>query len=82
MQKAVPDNTLNWRSEGKLRRNLSLLEATVYSISYVIGTGIFLKPATVLINTGSTGVVAALIGITVYIYSKKKYAGQEIHISE
>lgn len=40
---------------GELRRNLTLLEATVYSISFVIGTGIFLKPATVLDDVGSTG---------------------------
>lgn len=33
-------------------------------------------------KTAIIGVVAALIGILVYIYSKKKYAGQEIHISE
>lgn len=40
---------------GELRRNLTLLEATLYSISFVIGTGIFLKPGTVLNDMGSTG---------------------------
>lgn len=43
------------KQEGQLKRNLTLLEATIYSISYVIGTGIFLKPSSVLMNTGSTG---------------------------
>lgn len=42
------------RKEGKLRRNLTAFEATVFSVSFVIGTGIFLKPSSVLINTGST----------------------------
>lgn len=43
------------KQEGKLRRNLTVFEATIYSISFVIGTGIFLKPAVVLSNIGSTG---------------------------
>lgn len=48
--------------EGKLRRNLTMFEATIYSISFVIGTGVFMKPAVVLQNTGSTG-MAMLIWI-------------------
>ena len=44
------------KQEGQLKRNLTLFEATIYSISYVIGTGIFLKPSSVLMNTGSTGI--------------------------
>ena len=43
------------KKEGKLKRNLTLLEGTAYAVSFLIGTGIFLKPASVLLNTGSTG---------------------------
>jgi len=43
------------KKQGKLKRNLTVFEATMYSISFVIGTGIFMKPAVVLVNTGSTG---------------------------
>jgi APA family basic amino acid/polyamine antiporter len=43
------------KKEGKLRRNLTMFEATIYSVSFVIGTGIFLKPAVVLSDIGSTG---------------------------
>lgn len=42
------------KKEGQLKRNLTLFEATIYSISFLIGTGIFLKPSTVLANSGST----------------------------
>lgn len=45
--------------------------------SYLLVMTLFDDPKTAII-----GVVAALIGIPVYIYSKKKYAGQEIYISE
>lgn len=43
------------KGEGQLRRNLTLLEATAYGVSFLIGTGIFLKPSSVLSSTGSTG---------------------------
>jgi APA family basic amino acid/polyamine antiporter len=49
------NQTSSRKREGKLRRNLTVFEATIYSISFVIGTGIFLKPAVVLSNMGSTG---------------------------
>lgn len=41
--------------QGQLQRNLSLLEATMFGVSFVIGTGVFLKPSSVLAGTGSTG---------------------------
>lgn len=44
------------KEQGELKRNLSLFEATVYSVSFLIGTGVFLKPSAVLAGTGSTGV--------------------------
>jgi APA family basic amino acid/polyamine antiporter len=47
-------NDIN-QGEGQLKRNLTLFEATIHSVAFVIGTGIFLKPATILQNTGSTG---------------------------
>lgn len=45
---------LNDAQPGKLVRNLSLFEATMFGISYVIGTGVFLKPTSVLSASGST----------------------------
>ena len=48
------------KMEGKLKRNLTLFEATVYSVAFVIGTGIFLKPSSVLMNAGSTGTAIVL----------------------
>lgn len=47
--------SLDIQEQGQLKRNLSLFEATVFGISYVIGTGVFLKPSVVLENAGSTG---------------------------
>lgn len=49
----------NKEHEVGLKRNISLFEATIFGISFVIGTGIFLKPSTILANAGSTG--AALL---------------------
>ncbi|HLR20753.1 MAG TPA: amino acid permease [Tissierellaceae bacterium] len=45
----------NTGSEGELRRNLTLLEGTAYGVSFLVGTGIFLKPSSVLASTNSTG---------------------------
>lgn len=42
------------QEEGKLKRNLGLREGIAYVIGFVIGTGIFLKPAVVLVNMGSS----------------------------
>ncbi|MCD1147502.1 amino acid permease [Peptoniphilus sp. KCTC 25270] len=53
------------KTETQLARNLSLFEATIFGISYVIGTGVFLKPSSVLNSTGSTGmslIIWALAG--------------------
>ncbi|MDO5713058.1 MAG: amino acid permease [Tissierellia bacterium] len=55
--------------QGQLQRNLSLFEATMFGISFVIGTGVFLKPSVVLENSGSTQmaiimwIVAGLISL-------------------
>ncbi len=46
--------------QGHLQRNLSLFEATMFGISFVIGTGVFLKPSSVLANSGSTGMALAV----------------------
>lgn len=55
---------IHLKKEGKLRRNISLLEGITYVIAYVIGTGIFLKPAIVLANTGSsaTAIIIWVLG--------------------
>lgn len=52
MSEEEKDNTI--KKEGQLKRNLTLFEATIYSVSFVIGTGIFLKPSSVVTATGST----------------------------
>lgn len=54
----------------KLKRNLTLFEVAMYGVSFVIGTGVFLKPSGVLASTGSTGlsllvwVLAGLISMS------------------
>lgn len=66
---ANENKTLPQEEQGQLQRNLSLFEATMFGISFVIGTGVFLKPAVVLDNAGSTGmailmwIVAGLISL-------------------
>ena len=54
MIKKSKEATLN-TSNNKLKRNLTLFEATMHSIAFVVGTGIFMKPAVVLLDAGSTG---------------------------
>lgn len=39
----------------ELKRNIKLFEAILFVIGFVIGSGVFLKPAVVLKNTGSSG---------------------------
>ena len=48
------------KKNGKLKRNLGLVEGMAYVIGFVIGTGIFLKPAVVLTNMGSAGSALAI----------------------
>ncbi len=43
-----------------LKRNIKLFEAILFVVGFVIGSGIFLKPAVVLKNTGSTGEALAI----------------------
>ena len=43
------------KEQGTLKRNIKLFEGIVFVIGFVIGSGIFLKPAVVLKNMGSTG---------------------------
>lgn len=52
--------------ETKLKRNLSLFEGILFGVSFVIGTGVFLKPSSVLAATGSTAmalIIWAVAGI-------------------
>ena len=43
------------KEQGTLKRNIKLFEGIIFVIGFVIGSGIFLKPAVVLKNMGSTG---------------------------
>lgn len=43
------------KKEGKLKQNITLIEAIGFCVAQVIGTGIFMKPTTVLKASGSTG---------------------------
>lgn len=55
---------------GTLKKSIKPFEATLYVIGFVIGSGIFLKPSSVLKNTGSTAgslmawIVGGVIAIT------------------
>lgn len=42
-------------AEPQLKRNITFFETVAIVIGLVIGSGIFLKPAAVLINSGSSG---------------------------
>src|SRR5664280_1732183 len=41
--------------QGTLKKNIKLFEGILFVIGFVIGSGIFLKPAVVLQHMGSTG---------------------------
>lgn len=58
----------NKTEQGKLQRNLSLFEATMFGVSFVIGTGVFLKPSSVLVSSGSTG-MAILVWVAAGVIS-------------
>lgn len=69
MSKKASSKTGATEGQGQLQRNLSLFEASMFGISFVIGTGVFLKPTSVLAATGSTGksllvwIIAGLISL-------------------
>ena len=82
------------KSAQTLRRNLTLFEATMYSISFVIGSGIFMKPATVLNATGSSGLslilwiggglisLASALAIAEVASNIPKLGGQYAYVNE
>lgn len=49
--------------EGKLEQNITLTQAIAFCVAQVIGTGIFLKPTSVLQSAGSTGMALLMWGL-------------------